>query len=378
MRYLILCLLLFPIRALADNSIYLGNLNKYATGTSVEGKSALDVNVPGGITIDPSVFDPLAKETTLQDVKTGVLGVDTTLQGIDFATETTLSGLRSDFQARVPEGLTVSSNKLLVDIGSTDLSTESTLGDVKTAAQSIDSKLPSLDDGRIPVDGSGVTQPISATSLPLPSGAATSANQDTSNTSLSSIDGKLPDLYDGKIPVDASGSTVTATVSGTVDANVTASALPTGAATEANQDTGNTSLSSIDSKTPDLGQSTKSGSVPVTIASDQGNLFVNVAAISTSDLFKFYSPTTISTSSASISSSTTVSVPSAGSRPMFCIIQADIDNTDNIRWGFSASVSTTVGMVLAPGQDTGQITMNSGFSIVPVSGTQKYNVTWFY
>lgn len=42
------------------------------------------------------------------------------------------------------------------------------------------------------VDGSGVTQPVSAASLPLPTGAATAANQTTANASLSSIDGKLP------------------------------------------------------------------------------------------------------------------------------------------------------------------------------------------
>ena len=45
---------------------------------------------------------------------------------------------------------------------------------------------------RLLVDGSGVTQPISAASLPLPAGAATSALQTTGNSSLSSIDGKLP------------------------------------------------------------------------------------------------------------------------------------------------------------------------------------------
>ncbi len=38
---------------------------------------------------------------------------------------------------------------------------------------SIDGKTPALVGGRVPVDGSGVTQPISASSLPLPSGAAT-------------------------------------------------------------------------------------------------------------------------------------------------------------------------------------------------------------
>jgi hypothetical protein len=42
--------------------------------------------------------------------------------------------------------------------------------------------------GSLQVDGSGVTQPISAVSLPLPTGAATSANQSTEITSLQTID----------------------------------------------------------------------------------------------------------------------------------------------------------------------------------------------
>jgi hypothetical protein len=48
--------------------------------------------------------------------------------------------------------------------------------------------------------------------------------------------------------------------------------LPTGAATSALQTTGNSSLSSIDTKTPALGKNTMSGSQPVTIASDQTDL----------------------------------------------------------------------------------------------------------
>lgn len=32
-------------------------------------------------------------------------------------------------------------------------------------------------NAKLPVDGSGVVQPVSATTLPLPTGAATSANQ---------------------------------------------------------------------------------------------------------------------------------------------------------------------------------------------------------
>ena len=49
--------------------------------------------------------------------------------------------------------------------------------------------------GALRVDGSGVTQPISAASLPLPTNASTSALQTTGNTSLASIDGKLVDNY---------------------------------------------------------------------------------------------------------------------------------------------------------------------------------------
>lgn len=73
----------------------------------------------------------------------------------------------------------------------------------------------------VSVDGSGVVQPISATSLPLPSGAATDAG-------LAAIFARQ---------TDGSQHTV-----------VDASALPSGAATAANQATANASLSSIDGK----------------------------------------------------------------------------------------------------------------------------------
>lgn len=66
------------------------------------------------------------------------------------------------------------------------------------------------------------TQPISAASLPLPAGAATSARQDTGNASLASVDGKLPALVSGRVPVDGSG--VTQPVSGPLtDAQLRAS-----------------------------------------------------------------------------------------------------------------------------------------------------------
>lgn len=96
---------------------------------------------------------------------------------------------------------------------------------------SVDSRLA----GTVVVDGSAVTQPISAVSLPLASGAATDAYQINGNTSLSSIDAALA----GTLIVD--GSAVTQPVS------VASLPLASGAATDSNQNTANTSLSNIES-----------------------------------------------------------------------------------------------------------------------------------
>lgn len=103
---------------------------------------------------------------------------------------------------------------------STDTGTSSLISFVKRGLQNwttLLSRVPTLVSGRIPVDGSGVTQPISgsvtvsgtvtasgpltdtqlrasavpvsASALPLPSGAATASNQATANSSLSAIAG---------------------------------------------------------------------------------------------------------------------------------------------------------------------------------------------
>jgi hypothetical protein len=177
---------------------------------------------------------------------------------------------------------------------------------------------------------------ITAASLPLPAGAATSAKQDTGNTSLGSIDtsaaainAKTPALGQAlaaaSVPVVLTAAqlstltplaTVAATqsgtwnitnISGTVslptgaatettlaaasaklpatlgqkamaaslavaiasDQGALTISLPTGAATSALQTTGNTSLASIDTKTPALGQALAAASVPVVLTAAQ-------------------------------------------------------------------------------------------------------------
>jgi hypothetical protein len=103
------------------------------------------------------------------------------------------------------------------------------------------------------------TQPISAASLPLPTGASTSALQTAGNSSLSSIDTKLTSplavtgpltdtqLRASVVPVSLSSTTIS-NFPANQDVTVTSSVLPTGAATSANQTAANASLSSIDSK----------------------------------------------------------------------------------------------------------------------------------
>jgi len=105
----------------------------------------------------------------------------------------------------------------------------------------------------IRIDPTGsTTQPISAASLPLPTGAATEAT-------LSSIDTKIPAqgaaLIAASVPVNIASDQ-------TVPVSVASLPLPSGAATEA-------TLSSIDTKTPALGAALIAASVPVNIASDQ-------------------------------------------------------------------------------------------------------------
>jgi len=82
---------------------------------------------------------------------------------------------------------------------------------------------------QILVDDGLASTAVTAASLPLPTGASTSALQTTGNTSLSSIDGKLAALQSGAMPIGDNSASLTvdgtayaATVSFTRPANVTA------------------------------------------------------------------------------------------------------------------------------------------------------------
>ena len=113
------------------------------------------------------------------------------------------------------------------------------------------------------------TQQVSATTMPLPTGAATSALQTTGNSSLTSIDTKTPVL--GQASMAASRPVVIASdqsavpVSGTVTANIgTSGSL----ATETTL-SGVLTTTAFQARINTLGQKTSANSTPVVLSSDQ-------------------------------------------------------------------------------------------------------------
>ena len=91
-----------------------------------------------------------------------------------------------------------------------------------------------------------------------------------SQATLLNVLGKL-DVNLSSVASQATLSTLSGNVIHADTGNVTvvSSALPTGAATAANQTSAQTTLNSLDTKTPSLGQKTMAGSRPVVLASDQ-------------------------------------------------------------------------------------------------------------
>ena len=143
-----------------------------------------------------------------------------------------------------------------------------------TSLAAIDAKLGS--PLTVAVNNLPATQAVTASSLPLPSGASTSALQTSGNTSLTSIDGKIPSgltVASGKLqvelPAGSQGLTDTQLRATAVPVSLSSAPLATGASTSALQTSGNSSLTSIDAKTPALGQALAAASTPVVLPAAQ-------------------------------------------------------------------------------------------------------------
>lgn len=146
---------------------------------------------------------------------------------------------QTTMSASIP--VTLASNQTDINIGNitgtislpTGAATSAKQDTGNTSLSNIDTKIPSnltVTSTRLLVDGSGVTQPISAASLPLPSGASTSSNQTDGSQKTQIVDGlgtvigstsNALDSYITNSSIAVTGTFWQATqpVSGTVTAN---------------------------------------------------------------------------------------------------------------------------------------------------------------
>lgn len=111
----------------------------------------------------------------------------------------------------------------------------------------------------IPVTGTfyQATQPVSAASLPLPTGASTSANQTTIIGHLDGVESTLTNIDTNTGTIIGELQTISGAVAGTeMQVDVVSSALPTGAATSAKQDTIITAVQLLDDSVQVLGTDT--------------------------------------------------------------------------------------------------------------------------
>jgi hypothetical protein len=77
--------------------------------------------------------------------------------------------------------------------------------------------------------------------------------------------------------------------------------------------------------------------------------------------------------SAAVGGVTTLTAPT---NAIGFVLQNLNTNTTNLRYAIGATASTTNGMQLEPGRDTGEIHSGQNISICPESGTITYSVQW--
>ncbi len=244
---------------------------------------------------------------------------------------------------------------------------------------------------------SGNAIPVSAASLPLPTGAATSANQATEIASLASIDAGIPAALGqttmaASMPVTIASnqSAIPASQSGTWTvqpgntANTTAwkvdgsavtqpvSAaslpLPTGASTSALQTAGNTSVASIDTKTPALGQALAAASVPVVLTAAQVTTLTPPTTVTVTQATGTNLHTTIDNFPATQAISA-ASLPLPTGAATAANQATEIASLASIDAGIPAALGQTTMAASMP------VTIASNQTAIPISGTITANST---
>lgn len=224
------------------------------------------------------------------------------------------------------------------------------------------------------VNNAGNTQPISAASLPLPTGSATSANQTSGGQKAQVVDGAgnvqpAGDVAARKIftqPTDGTNSQAY-TASSEAKVSVTSS-LPAGANTigGVTQVSGPWSVNAtqVGGAALALGQAASSASIPVVTASDQ------VAPKSYANI----NGSTVQSLTVGSGASVVFSSPAGA---VGYVAQAPSSNTQNVRCGQGITPSSTFGLRLEPGRDTGFVPSGMALSCISESGSsQEVDVLW--
>lgn len=198
--------------------------------------------------------------------------------------------------------------------------------------------------GAVKVDASATTQPMSAASLPLPTGASTSANQTNGTQKTQRVDGSGNVAPAADTAAHAEFHKVTdGTNTAAVKASSTAALV--------------TDPALVVSVSPNTPLPTGSNTIGKVVAFDTAPVNVN----------------------ASNANSTVTTTPATLSAPANAVgfqLQNLQTSTANIRWQLGGASSSSSGAQLAPGQDSGFIPAGSNVSIAAESGTQNYSIQW--
>jgi hypothetical protein len=315
---LLIALFVSAGKASASDSLWLSNIGQQATGTTVTGKNGLDVNVISPITASALNVSPTASAVP---ANAGYIG-----------------GNKSGNLTGLLIGQQIMANSLACTLPS--------------------------DQSAIPVTGTfwQATQPVSGT---------VTANQGTAVAAASGWPVKPTDGTNSQSYTASGEAKVSLTTSipggsntiGTVNVNTIPSQAATGSTVPSSAiQIGVKNGSNLVAVTQ--GSTTGANSIPVVIASDQGALPTK-------------SPVNATASGSSSTISTTAGTLSAPSNTVGFILQNISTSTANVRYLVGGTaVTTSTGIQLAPGQDTGFVPAGSNISIIAESGTQSYAVQW--
>lgn len=244
--------------------------------------------------------------------------------------------------------------------------------------------------------------PVSAASLPLPTGAATETTLAALNTKVPAqgaaltaaslpvniasdqtvpVSGPLTDTQLRATPVPVSGPLTDTELRATaVPVSAASLPLPTGAATE-------TTLAAINTKIAnDFGVLTGA----VRVASQVGNASgaadfgtgnasaqtIRVVIVSDQPAFPTTSPINAAGSHTTSTVGAVAATLTAPANAVGFLLQASDQNATNIRWAIGATASAAIGSQLQPGRGTGYVPCGANVSIISESGTNEYEMQW--